>query len=141
MMRVLLDTNIILDLFLDRTGFADDAAALWKANEQGELEAFVSAITPVNVFYFTRKVGGLENARQATFKLINSMQVCRIDMQVLRAAENLPLKDYEDAVQVASAMADNLDAIVTRDLSDYKNSPLPVYLPSDFLLLHTAAKN
>lgn len=137
-MRVLLDTNVILDLFLNRQGFAGDAAALWVANERGQIEALISAITPVNVFYFTRKVSGLENARQAVSKLIISLQISRVDAQVIQAAENLPLKDYEDAVQVASAIAANLDAIVTRDLSDYKNSPLPVYSPSDFLALLAA---
>lgn len=137
-MRVLLDTNVILDLFLNRQGFAGDAAALWVANERGQIEAFISAITPVNVFYFTRKVSGFENARQAVSKLIISLQISRVDAQVIQAAENLPLKDYEDAVQVASAIAANLDAIVTRDLSDYKNSPLPVYSPSDFLALLAA---
>ncbi len=137
-MRVLLDTNVILDLFLNRQGFVGEAAALWEANERGQIEAFVSAITPVNVFYFTRKVSGLESARQAVSKLIISLRISQIDAQVIRAAENLPMKDYEDAVQVASAIAANLDAIVTRNLSDYKNSPLPVYSPSDFLALLAA---
>jgi predicted nucleic acid-binding protein len=49
-MRVLFDTNIILDLFLDRVPFADDAAVLWQANAEGRLEGFVSTITPVNLF-------------------------------------------------------------------------------------------
>jgi predicted nucleic acid-binding protein len=55
-MRVLFDTNIILDLFLDRLPFADDAADLWQANIDGRLEGFVSAITPVNLFYIARRL-------------------------------------------------------------------------------------
>jgi predicted nucleic acid-binding protein len=132
-MRALLDTDVILDLFLNRQGFVTDAAALWKANEQGRFEGFVSALTPVNVFYFTRKVSDLVAARGVVLKLITSLQVCGIDSQVLRDAEALPVKDYEDAVQVASAMAAGLDAIITRNVNDYKNSPLPVYSPTDFL--------
>lgn len=132
-MRALLDTDVILDLFLNRQGFVTNAAALWKANEQGRFEVFVSAITPVNVFYFTRKVSDLAAARGVVLTLIASLQVCGIDSQVLRDAEALPVKDYEDAIQVASAMAAGLDAIVTRNVDDYKNSPLPVSLPSDFL--------
>jgi predicted nucleic acid-binding protein len=132
-MRALLDTDVILDLFLNRQGFVTDAAALWKANEQGRFEGFVSALTPVNVFYFTRKVSDLVAARGVVLKLITSLQVCGIDSQVLRDAEALPVKDYEDAVQVAGAMAAGLDAIITRNVNDYKNSPLPVYSPTDFL--------
>ena len=48
-MRVLLDTNVILDLFLNRPGFADDAATLWKANEQGELEAIRRSLTDAGI--------------------------------------------------------------------------------------------
>jgi predicted nucleic acid-binding protein len=138
MTRVLLDTNVILDLFLNRQGFAEAAAALWKAHEQGQIEAFVAALTPVNVFYFTRKVGGLENARQAVSKLLISVRICPLDAKVLEEAADLPLQDYEDAVQLAGALAAGLDAIITRDLRDYKNSSLPVFAPDDFLALLAA---
>ncbi len=53
-------------------------------------------------------------------------------------ALNSPISDFEDAIQIASAINANLDAIVTRNLSDYKNSPVPVYSPSDFLALLAA---
>jgi len=62
--RVLLDTNVVLDFLLDRAPFADEAAALWQANDDGRIEAYVSAITPVNVFYVARKLKGIETARQ-----------------------------------------------------------------------------
>jgi predicted nucleic acid-binding protein len=54
--RVLLDTNVVLDFLLDRVPFADAAAALWQANDVGEITAYVSAITPINVFYIARKL-------------------------------------------------------------------------------------
>jgi predicted nucleic acid-binding protein len=60
-MRVLFDINIILDLFLDRAPFADEAAALWQANADGRLEGFVSAITPVNLFYIARRLSNFQN--------------------------------------------------------------------------------
>ena len=59
MIRVLLDTNVVLDFLLDRQPFADAAAEIWRANEAGRIEAFVSVITPVNVFYITRKLDSL----------------------------------------------------------------------------------
>jgi predicted nucleic acid-binding protein len=51
MKRVLLDTNVVLDFLLDRAPFAEAAAEVWEANRQGRIEIYVSAITPVNVFY------------------------------------------------------------------------------------------
>jgi predicted nucleic acid-binding protein len=137
-MRVLIDTNVILDLFLQRPGYAEEAAALWKANGNRQIEGFVAAITPINLFYFARKTKGREQARQAVVDLLASMQVCRLDQQIFHAALALPVTDYEDAVQMASAVDTQLEAIVTRNLKDYKNSPLPVYSPSDFLALLAA---
>ena len=61
-MQVLLDTNVILDLFLAREAFVDDAALLWQAHEQNRLTAYVSGITPVNLFYIGRKLKGGEVA-------------------------------------------------------------------------------
>lgn len=132
-MRVLLDTDVVLDLLLDRAGFAEHAAALWEAHEQGRLEAYVSAITPVNVFYIARKLKGMETARQAVIELLATLRVCPLDQVALEKALTLPFSDYEDAVQLASALANRLDALITRNLEDYKNATLLVFSPSEFL--------
>ena len=60
MTRVLLDTNVVLDFLLDRVPFADAAATLWQANDAGKITAYVSAVTPVNVFYIARELRGLK---------------------------------------------------------------------------------
>lgn len=117
-MRVLLDTDVILDLLLDRPGFADDAAAIWEANEQGRLDAYISAITPVNVFYIARKIRDAERAKQAVIELLTSLRICPIDQSAFQTALSLPMADYEDAVQLASAMLSQLDALITRNLDD-----------------------
>jgi predicted nucleic acid-binding protein len=132
-MRALLDTDVILDLLLDRAGFADAAAALWEANKQGHFEGYISAITPVNVYYIARKLKGADTARQAIVELLTAWRVCMLDVTTLQNALALGLRDYEDAVQHASAAANQLDAIVTRNLDDYKGATLAVYSPVDFL--------
>lgn len=134
-MRVLLDINVILDLLLDREGFAADAEAIWEANNQGKVEIFLAAITPTTVFYITRKYKGIDQARQYVSDILAATQICPLHQQVFIAAETLQFNDYEDAVQVASAMFARLDCIVTRDQKDFRNSPLPVYSPSDFIAL------
>lgn len=58
-MHVLLDTNVVLDFLLDRAPFAEAAAQLWEAQRQGRFVAYVSAITPVNIFYIARKLRGI----------------------------------------------------------------------------------
>ena len=100
---------------------------------QGVYDAYVSAVTPVNIFYLGRKVKGGDATKQAISNLLAAVQVCLVDQNVLNGALALPFADYEDAVQHASAMASRLDAIVTRNLDDYKNAALPVFTPADFL--------
>ena len=68
-MRVLLDTDVILDLLLDRAPFADAAAALWLAHEREQLNAYIAAITPINLFYIARKLRNEQAARQAVVRL------------------------------------------------------------------------
>ncbi len=132
-MRVLLDTDIILDLLLERPDFVDDAAEIWKANEQERFQGFVSAITPVNLFYIARKLKGQQVAQQAVKEVLANLAVCPLDKAVLQNALALPLTDYEDAVQHASATASQIDVIVTRNLEDYRGATLTVLSPKDFL--------
>lgn len=132
-MRVLLDTDVVLDLLLDRAPFIDAASALWELNEQGRFEAYISAITPINVFYIARKIKSSDVARQAVNELLAAMRVCRLDHDIMQRALTLPFADYEDAVQHESAKASQLDAIVTRNIDDYRSATLPVLSPTDFL--------
>lgn len=133
MMRVLLDTNVVLDLFLDREPFAENSATLWKAHENGQLTTYISAITPVNLFYIARKLKGYDIAKQAIVDLLATLPVCLVDHTVLQDGLNAGFKDYEDAVQHSSALASGLDAILTRNTKDFTSAKLPVYTPADFL--------
>lgn len=118
MKRILLDTDVVLDLLLARPDFVEQAAALWEANREARIEAYISAITPVNVFYIARKLKGSTVARQAVEKLLSGLRICQLDQVALQNAATLSLTDYEDAVQHACATAYQLDAIITRNLED-----------------------
>jgi predicted nucleic acid-binding protein len=132
-MRVLLDTDVVLDVVLAREPFAQASVQLFKLHEQGKIDAYIAAITPINVFYITRKIKGGATARQAVDLLLSSLAVCPLSHGVLDEAYKLPFADYEDAVQHASATANGLDTIVTRDINDYKNATILVLSPTDFL--------
>lgn len=132
-MRVLLDTDVVLDLVLAREPFDHAARALFKLHEQGGIDAYIAAITPVNVFYISRKLKGVDAARRAVKLLLASLTGCPLHKSIPDEADKLPVTDYEDAVQHVSAIASRLEVIVTRDLSDYKNAALPVLSPREFL--------
>lgn len=132
-MRALLDTDVVLDYLLARPPSAIAANELWHLAEAGRYEAFVSVITPINVFYIARKLKGQEEAKRIVEGLLAVCQVAITDGPVLKRALRLPLKDYEDAVQLASARRVSLDVIVTRNTGDYKGADLPILTPEEFL--------
>lgn len=132
-MRVLFDNDVVLDLVLDREPFVADVAALFEFHEQGRIAVYISGITLINVFYVTHKAKGISVARQAIEELLTILDVCPLDKRIMDDANKLAFSDYEDAVQYASATASHLDAIVTRNIDDYKNATLPVFAPTDFL--------
>jgi predicted nucleic acid-binding protein len=132
-MRALLDTDVVLDFLWQREPFAKAAEELFVSGATCRFGAYISAVTPVNVFYLTRKAEGLDAARRVVADLLTACNVCPLTHAILLGAHALPFSDYEDAVQHACASAAGLDAIVIRNLEDYKGSTLQVFAPADFL--------
>ena len=132
-MRALLDTDVILDYLLEREPFAQSAGKLLELNAQGAFEGYISGITPINAFYIARKIMGRDKLMRILNDLLLAVRVCPINHDVLNQALALPFADYEEAVQHASATASHIDAIITRNLDDYRNAMLPVFSPLNFL--------
>jgi len=131
-MRVLFDTNILLDALLAREPFVADAAFLLETVESGQVEGFMSATTVTDVHYLVgRQTKSAEVAIAAVTRLLALMEICAVDRSVLEQAIALGLTDFEDAVQVASAMKLGLEAIVTRDVDGFTGSPILVLSPKD----------
>ena len=126
-MRVLLDTNILLDYLLGREPFLQDAAALFKALESRQVIGYVTATTLTDIFYIARRqTRKVELARQSIAYALSVMVVCPVDRTILEAALASGLDDFEDAVQIYCAVSQALDAIVTRDQQGFPSPLLPV---------------
>jgi len=82
-MRVLFDTDVVLDMILEREPFVEEAAALFESHGRGQIDGFVSGVTLVNVFYITRKSKGLDGARRAVEELLGTLDVCPMDWTVM----------------------------------------------------------
>ena len=132
-MRVLLDNDVVLDFLLIRHPFYAAADEIFVRLQNKEFEAFISAITPINAFYTTRKEKGKDVAFKAVESLLKIVEICRTNKSVLQNAFTLDFTDYEDAVQHECAAQENLDAIVTRNVKDYKNATVKIYSPDEFL--------
>jgi predicted nucleic acid-binding protein len=125
--RVLIDTNIVLDFLLQREPFFQDAELLFQAIDADQVIGYVTAITLTDIFYISRKhTRSVEQARQAVSETLTVMLICPIDRSVLESAFNSGLVDFEDAVQIFGAVAQRLDGILTRDNKGFLSSPIPV---------------
>lgn len=134
-MRVLLDTNVIVDLLLNRMPFAEAAARLVARVEQGRLTGVVCANTITTVHYLVAKVSGPETARAELRKLLGLFEVAPVTRAVLAAAFEQQIDDFEDAVIHESAREASVKAIVTRDLRDFAKADLTVYGPAELLAI------
>ncbi len=126
-MKVLVDTNIVLDFLLQREPFLKDAELLFAAIDVEQIVGYVTATTLTDIFYIARKhTSSIVQARQAIGETLTVMEVCSVDRAILESALNSGFDDFEDAVQIFSAVAQNLDVILTRDRQGFTNSPIPV---------------
>ena len=132
-MKVLVDTNVVLDVLLDRRPFSLPAAALLSLVEKRKFEAALGATTLTTIHYLLRKAGGKKMADEAVEKLLAVFEIAGVDAAVLEAATRLPLPDFEDAVLVEAGRRAGADAVITRDLKGFKKSDLPAYSPEEFL--------
>lgn len=126
-MRILIDTNIVLDFLLQREPFSQETELLFQAIDAGEVVSYVTATTLTDIFYISRRhTRSIEQARQAVSETLIVMMICPIDRAVLESAFNSGLADFEDAVQIFGAITQGLEAIVTRDAQGFLSSSIPV---------------
>ena len=132
-MRIILDTNVILDALLDRDPWANDAKAIWMAHADGRISAHLTASSLTDIFYISRRLTDRARAWQAVRACLDQLFVLGVGHAELEAAATSGEGDFEDNVQIACAQLAGVDFIVTRDPSGFIGSPVPVVAPSDFL--------
>jgi predicted nucleic acid-binding protein len=127
--RLLFDTNIVLDVLLERQPFAEQSRQLWQAVDEGRLFGYVTATTLTDIFYIARKLVGVDKARTAVSLCLDTFEICPVDRATLDLALTMPANDYEDALQVACAQLTSLDGIITRDKT-YPNASVTIFTPA-----------
>ena|SRR5437762_14017365 len=133
MKRILLDTNIVLDVLLDRAPFADDAQRIWEASDEGLFDASVASFTIPNIYYICRRHSGAEAAARSVDICLQAFEVCALYRECILAARRMVGGDFEDNLQIACAITDFMQGIVTRNPQDFAGSPIRVYTPAHFL--------
>jgi len=133
-MRVLIDTNIVLDVLLDRAPWADAASQIWDACDSGRLAGYLPASALTDIFYIARRATNISTAQVAVGLCLATFALCPVDRPTPEQATTLQGGDFEDNVQIACAVLGNCDAIVTRNPRDFAASPLPVRSPDELLM-------
>ena len=132
-MKILIDTNIIFDLALIRMPFYEEADEIFYLIEQNKIQGFVSATTVTDIYYVLRKQKGKEWTLTFLKRLTKLCTINPITEQVIHQALNNSYKDFEDDIQYYSALANHLDALVTRNIKDFPNSNLLILTPSQLI--------
>ena len=135
MKTIFVDTNILLDVLLHREEFMRPAAAIWEACEIKKSTGFVSAISVNNIHYVCAKYLGRQKALEAVRLVLAIFEVVSLDEKILRLSADSPGKDFEDAVQLYSALQAGTFCIVTRNVRDFPSGFTRVLSPEEFFAL------
>ena len=135
-MRILIDTNVVLDLLLEREPFVKEAAVLFSLVDSGKIDAYVSAISVTTVNYLIGRSTTVSKANQLTDLLMKIFDIAPVDRAVLSSATSGGFADFEDGVIHDSALVVTAKAIVTRNTKDFKKSSIPVFTPEEFLRVY-----
>ena len=129
MKRILFDTDVVLDVLLDRQPYVEASAAAWAAVETGVLEGMLAAHAVTTIHFLVRKEMGNIKARRIVSAILGVFGVATVDSAVVQEALQLPLSDFEDAVTAAAARVAGCECIVTRDPKGFRGSPVRSLTP------------
>ncbi len=132
--KLFVDSDVVIDFFTDREPHVNPASELFELNEQGILKIYISAVSINNIYYIVRRFLG-HNKTIEVVELLTEMTeiIGTTKSEIVQALRN-EFSDYEDSVQYSSALTvQGLDAIITRNIKDYKNSKIAVMTPLNFL--------
>jgi predicted nucleic acid-binding protein len=130
-MKLMIDTNIVIDFLANRAKFADEAEAIIEACADGEIEGVVTASAATDIYYIMRKIIGREKALENLSTLFDVLTVAEVGKKDLLDAMRLDFKDFEDALVAVCAKRIKADFIITRNLKDFRDSPVLSISPKE----------
>ena len=131
-MIVLIDTDVLIDVALDRRPFSDSAAWVLDAAQRHEFQAFIAWHSIANFYYIVSSPSGSQAARDFIGELLDFVEVAPTHTADARNALSLKLSDFEDALQVAAAQSCRAEYILTRNIKHFRHSPILAVTPAQF---------
>ena len=130
---MLIDTDVVLDVALAREPFFSASKIILAMAENNIIIGTISSNCVANIYYILRKFGGNSKARKFISTIVKYITVIAIDHQTVLEALKSKFSDFEDALQHSSAVENQCEYIITRNIEDYKSSKLKVLLPEEFI--------
>ena len=134
-MKVLFDTNIIIDVLLDRKPFSEHASYLMSRVERSEINGFLCATTVTTIHYLLSKYLDKEKAIDSINSIMALFEIASVNRLVIENALKSKFSDFEDSVLHESARHAGVEYIITRNIKDFKKSKMPVYTATEFLTM------
>lgn len=132
-MKVLVDTNVVIDEFLKREPFYKDSHSVLQMCSDNKIEGYLAAHTITNAFYILRKNFSNKKSRELVLDLFKTFNVESINTsKLIRALISENFSDFEDRLQVECAIAVDADYIITRDKNDFADSEISCITPAEF---------
>ena len=132
-MRVLVDTNVVLDVLLAREPHVRHAAEVFALIERSEVDASLCATTITTVYYLLRQSLEQDDARDALRRLLGLFEIAPVNRSVIEQALHSRIADFEDAVLEQAARLVGAEAIITRNTKDFRKSTVKALDPLAFL--------
>lgn len=133
MIKVFVDSDIILDLLAKREPHYNHAAKLFTLIDRKKIKAFTSPIVFANLHYLLKKETSNNIALNNLRKLKTMLVILPMDERVIDQSLNSEFKDFEDSIQYFTAVNNGIEIIITRNKADYKKSKISVATAQEFL--------
>ena len=130
-MKICFDTNVILDVLLEREPWYSTALSLLSKVENGDIDGYICPTTVTTIAYLIQKEKDAKTAKDLTGHLLSIFNLTHMNKSICESALSLQIGDYEDAVLHESARISEIDAIVTRNVRDFKQASLKIYSPEE----------
>lgn len=133
-MTLLIDANIVLDVLQNRENFVKESAMIWKLCETEQAKGYISTLSFANIMYILRKELTSDKIEEVYHKLCLIFEFADFSSSILSKAVEMNWKDFEDAVQSATAEPIHADYIITRNVRDFTRSKVVAFTPTELLM-------
>jgi len=133
MEKLLIDTNVIIDLLTRRKGFYREAQELFTLADEKNISLFISSLTLAHTHYILSKHQSANETRKTLIRFKVLVTVLPLEDKIIDLALVSNFNDFEDAIQYHTALDNKLDIIITRNKKDFKNSEIPVFTVKEYL--------